>query len=141
MLGSQSRSRLESSSIYSLKSHKMDLFDRFSRFFHGTFFCKAQIENSNFNIRILNRSSPINNLFENLDLHFGILLRTLATGLILPLGRQVPRKPRPVGGVKGHNKMILPWLTFCSPLRAREAPRCGRELHQCLGTLFPTNRF
>ncbi len=63
----------------------MDLFDRFSRFSHGTFFCAAHIECSIFNIRILNCNSPINNLFENADLHFGILLRTLATGLILPL--------------------------------------------------------
>src|SRR4030042_1596752 len=84
MVGSQSRSGLESASAYSLRSHTMDLFDRFSRFFHGTFFCAAQIEYSNFNIRILNCSSPISNLFENADLHFEILLRTLATGLILP---------------------------------------------------------
>ena len=41
-------------------------------------------------------------------------------------GWHVPRKPRLAGGVKGHNTMKLPLLASGSPLRAREAPPCGR---------------
>jgi hypothetical protein len=39
---------------------------------------------------------------------------------------KVPRKPRLVGGVKGHNKIIFHLLASRSPLRARETPPCGR---------------
>ena len=42
-------------------------------------------------------------------------------------GRQVPR-PALAGyaGPRGTIRMKFPWLTFCSPLRAREAPPYGR---------------
>lgn len=72
----------------------MDSFDRFSRFFQGTFFWAAQIECFLFNFRILKYSSPINHLLENADLHFGILLHRLATGLMLP----PPFHPPPAKG-------------------------------------------
>ena len=57
--------------------------------------------------------------------------------------RHVPRKPRLLGGApacrqagSGTIEIKFPWLTFCSPLRAREAPPrlprlngVGGELH------------